>query len=288
VREPVASLPFSNVGIVGLGLMGGSLARSLRTLPTPPRLRGLTLLDEERDQATEEGVVDEAPREAGTFLAGLDLIVYGTPLNATLQLMEDHRDLLDPSTTITDLASLKAPVLEKIRDLGLEGRYVGCHPMAGGEKSGLAASHSELYRGRKVWLVADSEASDLVGRIHRFWASVGADGVPIDAWEHDRHMAWVSHLPQLTSNALAEALAKAGFARDQLGPGGMDMTRLSASNPSMWADLFRNAPGDLSTALAYTERTIGELKDLIREGRIEDLVERMQKTLDWSEGETWK
>ena len=280
--------PFSRVGIVGLGLMGGSLARSLKALPDPPMIRGLTLLDEERDGAMREGVIDEGPIDPRNFFPGLDLVVYGTPLRATLELLDHHRPLLDPSTVITDLASLKAPVLERARALGLEGRYVGSHPMAGSEASGFMASRQGLYEGRRIWLVAEKAALALVGRIKGLWKSVGGECVVTDPWDHDRQMAWVSHLPQVASTALARVLARAGFARDQLGPGGMDMTRLAASNPSMWGDLLRHAPDTLGEALAKTGAAIETMRKLIEEGRMDEVEELMRDTGAWSEGNPWR
>ena len=100
-------------------------------------------------------------------------------------------------------------------------------------------------------------------------------------------MAWVSHLPQVVSTALARVLARAGFARDQLGPGGMDMTRLAASDPSMWGDLLRHAPDTLREALAETEAAMGMVRKLIEEGRIDEVEELMRNTGAWSEGDPW-
>jgi len=148
------TFPFASVGIVGLGLMGGSLARSLKALPSPPRVRGLTGdLDEAREAVT-SGAVDEVTEDAPAFFSDLELAVYCTPLSATLDLLELHQPFLDPRTLITDVVSLKAPLLERAASLGLGEVYVGSHPMAGSEETGFAASRAGLYLDARVWMVA--------------------------------------------------------------------------------------------------------------------------------------
>ena len=148
------------------------------------------------------GIIDEAMSEPLGFFEGLDLAVYCTPLNATLHLLEAHRDLLDPETLITDVVSLKAPILEKANALDLNASFVGSHAMAGGEGRGFQASRESLFVDATVWIVAGGASQESVVRVEEFWASLGAQGTRVAADEHDDMMAWVSHLPQVTANAL--------------------------------------------------------------------------------------
>ena len=274
--------PFTSVGIVGLGLMGGSLARGLKAGPHPPLIKALSLKSDEMAEARSSGVIDEGFVQVGSFFQGLDLVIYCTPLQATLTLLAQHREFLDEATLLTDVASLKVPVLRKAREMGLEKRLVGSHPMAGGEQEGFPASRDGLYEGARVWIVGGEAPAERVARIMEFWRTLGALPEALLGEEHDVLMAWISHLPQLTSNALAEALRNSGYGRDSLGPGGRDMTRLAGSNPEMWTDLFTNAPDALSEALEAVEGALSSLRAHLVAGEWDKLAETMDATRAWS------
>jgi prephenate dehydrogenase len=287
VTDETGGSGFARVGIVGLGLMGGSLARSLKQLGTPPWVRGLSLEEEDRQAALTGGAVDECPETIPGFLAELDLVVYCTPLKATLSLMESHRGSLPAEALVTDVVSLKAPILRKAEGLGLKRSFVGSHPMAGGEGTGFRASRSGLFDGAKVWLVPGGADPEAVDRIEGFWASLGAEAVRVEAAVHDQTMAWVSHLPQITANALAKTLAGVGIPSAELGPGGRDMTRLAGSGPEMWIDLLTHAPPALLTGLEAMEEALEELRRMVREERFGEIAETMRRTREWREGRSW-
>jgi len=279
--------PFSRVGIVGFGLMGGSLARSLRGLSAPPFVRVLSLNRVELEEGLEAGVIDEVVGEPEKFVEGLDLIVYCTPLTATLSLLDLHSPFLDPVTLITDMVSLKVPVIEKVWTLGLESAFVGSHPMTGSEGTGFGASREGLFLDARVWVVPGKASGDAVARIHSFWTSVGALPAAIDASEHDTLMAWISHIPQITANVLASVLGEAGIRREALGPGGKDMTRLSGSGPEMWRDLLEHAPDVLPEALEAVEKALSEVRTQVRTGRGSEVADTMERTRRWFKGEPW-
>lgn len=278
---------FRSVGIVGFGLMGGSLARDLKNLTSPPFIRGHSLEAADLEEGLSRGILDEAVEEPGLFFRDLDLVVYGTPLTATLELLSHHESLMPPDALLTDLVSLKGPVLDRMKALGLSDRYVGSHPMVGGEGRGFSASREGLFRKARVWLVAEGAAPPNQDRIRAFWESVGARPACIDAQTHDRTMVWVSHLPQLVSNALGKALAEAGFLREDLGPGGRDMTRLAGSSPEMWEDLFRSVSGDLPGALAALEEGVRDLRERLEDGKAEEVAELMDRTRTWIQEGRW-
>jgi len=279
--------PFATVGIVGFGLMGGALARDLKALPTPPTIRAISLDDRDLEAGLGEGVLDEAPDTMGEFLEGLDLVVYATPLSAIQGLLEAHRKGLGAGTIVTDMISLKAPVLDLMRTAGLAERYVGSHPGAGGGGRGFSASRTGIFLGRRIWLVEGDAPPEMVVRVARFWESVGGSPAPVSAVEHDVMMAWVSHLPQLASNALALALERGGFARASLGTGGVDMTRLALSSPDMWADLIASSPMELREAMDTLISVLQELASHLEQGDVEEIMSRMEQTNLWALGESW-
>lgn len=285
-ERPAAApvLPVHTVLVVGLGLMGGSLARSLRSHPAEPEVLGLTADGSEGEAALAEGAVSEVVRDSGDALARAELVVYATPLSAVLDLMEAHHGRLRPDALVTDVASLKAPVVQRARALGLEDRYVGSHPLTGGEGSGFRASRPGIYRGSTVWLTEDMGTREAQRGVESFWRALGAEPAWTAAEAHDRRMAWVSHLPQLVANALARALEGAGVQPSDLGPGGRDMTRLAASSPRMWRDLLSHAAAVDSATLHVVAGELQALATALENGRYDRVATLMEETRRWRMG----
>lgn len=272
---------------MGLGLMGGSLARRLKAASHPPGVTALSPNPEELEAALSVKVIDEGFLHPGDFFGSLDLIVYCTPLLTTISLLEEHRELLNDEALLTDVGSLKVPVMDQARKVGLESRFVGSHPMAGGEGRGFSSSRDGLYEGARVWLVGGGAPPDRVTRVEGFWKSLGGVTRGTSAEDHDALMAWASHLPQLTSNALAMALQDAGHERGILGPGGRDMIRLAGSNPEMWSDLLELAPADLQEALRAVEHAVSKLRTRLAAGEVGRVAEELERTRIWSTEEEW-
>jgi prephenate dehydrogenase len=217
-----------------------------------------------------------------------DLVVYATPLAATLELLARHREVLPQQAVVTDLVSLKTPVLSRIRELGLADRYVGSHPMVGGTGTGFPYSRGDLYKGGRVWLVPGSDAArEPLERTRTLWAALGASPRQISATDHDRDMVWLSHLPQLVSNALVLTLEAAGYAREGLGSGGRDMTRLGGSGPDMWQELLEYAPSSLAEeALGGMVESLETIRAHLRDGDWAGIRELMNESRVWVEGRT--
>jgi prephenate dehydrogenase len=275
---------FNRIAIAGLGLMGGSLARALKRLPDPPHISATSRDPEEIRAGLDAGVIDEGPGSPERLLQEIDLLVYATPLKATLSLMATHRQFLPASAVVTDVVSLKVPVLTRAEELGLQGRFVGSHPMVGGTGTGFEHSSDMLYQGARIWLVAGSKGGvPLFERIRTFWLDLGGRPAEISMTHHDELMAWVSHLPQLTSNALTLALKRKGLTHGHLGSGGRDMTRLAGSGLEMWRDLLAAAPGSLPRALEAAEEALAEFRALLSSGDLDGITDRMRETRGWVE-----
>ncbi len=271
------------LAVVGLGLMGGSLARRLRALDPGVELTGVDPDPVTGARALGEGVIDRyaPPGEGGT--EGAELVVLAAPLGAALEFLSSEGGHLEGGTLVTDVTSLNAPILARGRAAGIEGRLVTAHPMCGSAESGYGASDGALYEGARVWLSADEAVEEGVReRIEGFWSGVGGLPTWIEAEEHDRQMAWVSHLPQLVANALAGALDAAGFEPADLGPGGRDMTRLAASSPEVWRDLLEWSAPVTGTGLTSMARALNVVADLLARRDLDKLAEFMAITRAWS------
>jgi prephenate dehydrogenase len=258
------------VAVAGLGLIGGSLARDLAA-------RGVRVLGHDRDAATVDAALSAGVLAAalGDDFGGLedaDTFVLAVPVRATAGILEAALPRLASVALVTDAGSTKRGIAAAAERLGLGAKFVGAHPLAGDHRSGWAASRRGLFDGARVYLCPSVEASDAARSLAReLWTAVGGMVVEMDAAEHDRLLAWTSHLPQLVSTALAATLAEQGIARADLGPGGRDVTRLAASSPEMWTDIALDNAGPLLESVDALRRTLDALRDAIASGDEEKL-----------------
>ena len=285
-------------GIVGLGLMGGSIARDLNGRLEPTRVVGWDADPGQLEAATEIGAIDEPAPDAAALAESADTLIYATPLGVTLELLDAHAPLWRDDALVMDVASLKRPVLERIRTLGVGPRWIGAHPMAGGERSGFDASREKLFKGSAVWLThvgleqtrdgATGEAHALGQRAEAFWTALGALPQWTEAGIHDLRMVRTSHLPQVLANALGAVLGESGLTRADLGRGGREMTRLAGSAPELWAPLFAESAGPLSAAVRETSRMLEALASALEAREVDRVVDLMVRTRRWKEGEPWR
>ena len=271
------------VAIVGLGVMGGSVAKALMRRAPHARIEGVDPDDESAALASRDGVV-RARSLADCEVDGA-VVVFAAPLDATVRLVRDTAAVWSRAALATDVASLKAPVVAAARGGAVGGSvFVGAHPMCGSERSGYAAARADLFEGADVWLCparGGAAARTPLARAGRFWRTLGARPRTVAAEDHDRTMAWASHLPQLVANALAWSLEDAGVAREALGPGGRDMTRLAGSGAAMWLPLLEAAREGDVRALAAVEERIGSLRRMLEGGDQEALAGIMERGRRW-------
>ena len=268
------------VVVVGLGVMGGSVAKALKRRAPHARILGIDPDDESAALAARDGVV-RARSLAECEVDGA-VVVFAAPLDATVRLVRDTAAAWSRAVLATDVASLKAPVVEAARGGPAGGAvFVGAHPMCGSERSGYAAARADLYEDADVWLCPARAAPGALARARSFWRTLGARPRTVAAEEHDRAMAWASHLPQLLANALAWSLDDAGLAREALGPGGRGMTRLAGSSAAMWLPLLEAARAEDGRALAAVEERIGSLRRMLERGDAEALAEVMERGRRW-------
>jgi prephenate dehydrogenase len=262
---------FRRVLISGVGLIGGSWALGLRRAGYGGAILGFDRL-ETLERIRELGVVDEVSAGPPEAAGAGDLVVLATPVAATVEALTGWARALPAGTVVTDVGSTKRAVCEAAR--GLAASYVGGHPMAGAERSGVERARADLFDGATWFLVApEGEARDRVASVV---SSLGATPVTIDAEEHDRRVALGSHLPQIVASALAAVLVNetdpaAG------GPGLASMTRLAASPWSVWGDILKTNRDALTGPLAALIAELEGARDALEAGdsvALEDLFRR--------------
>jgi prephenate dehydrogenase len=251
-----------HVAIIGLGLIGGSLARDLAAAGAV-----VSAFDNDAaqlDAAIAAGVVTHALDAWLAGVAGASTIVIAVPVDAATDVLRRIAPHAGRATLITDVGSTKSRIVDEAVTLGLADRFVGSHPMAGDHRSGWEASRRALFTGARVYLCATQGASPaLVERAELLWRGVNARPCLVDAEHHDRKLAWSSHLPHVVSTTLALALARAGITREELGPGGRDVTRLAGSSPDMWTAIARENATAIDAALAAVEHEIAGFRDAL-------------------------
>ena len=254
--------------VVGVGLLGGSVARAARTRSLAREIVAVGRSGPGLAQARAAGVIDVATEDLAAGVSEADFVVLCAPVGALPGLIGAAWPHLAPGAVLTDVGSVK---LETVRAadacLPREGvGFVGAHPMAGSERSGFGASDADLFEGRLVLLTPSARSSDhAVARVSVFWERLGGHVRLIGAEAHDRAVAVVSHLPHLAAYALAGAAN--GEALGLAGRGFGDMTRIAASAEGLWTDIFRSNRQPVLEAVAQYREILGRWEALIREGR---------------------
>jgi prephenate dehydrogenase len=263
----------SSLTVIGLGAIGGSLAWQAR-LAGIPRVVGVSASRAEGVQALRTSAITELADTPAKAVRGAELVVLAVPAQVTLELIGRLHSLLEPGALLTDVCSVKSPVVARARAEGLGDRFAGGHPLAGTHGSGFAAARADRLRGCVVYVCeTGSPGGDQAARrVMSFWEQVlEAQPVLIDAAAHDRQLAWTSHLPQAVASALAKALADRGLAGVSFGTGARDTTRLAASSPDMWIDILLYNRAAVVEALEATEHGLAHLRSLVAAGDADGL-----------------
>ena len=255
----------TSLAVIGLGAIGGSLAWQAR-LAGIGRVVGYSPSRAEGVAALRASAVSEIADSPGKAVRGAELVVLAVPPGPTLDLIGRLGRSLEPGATLTDVCSVKAPVMARAACCGLGDRFAGSHPLANTHDSGFHAARPDRLRGCVVY-VCESDSADgarAARGVMRFWEEVlEAHPVLIAAAAHDRQLAWTSHLPQAVAYALAKSLADRELGGISYGTGARDTTRLAASSPEMWLDILLHNGTPLVEALAAVEARLGELRRLI-------------------------
>ncbi len=231
------------LAIVGVGLIGGSVALALKAAGTVGRVIGCGRSRTNLDRAIELGVIDAIADTPEAAAAQADVVLLALPVGAMAEVFTRIAPHLGVATLVTDAGSTKQDVIAAARaGLGARiGRFVPGHPIAGAEHSGVEAARVDLYRDKQVILtpLAENAAAD-VARIADLWRATGARVAEMEAETHDHVFAAVSHLPHLAAFALVDELAaraNADLYFEYAGSGFRDFTRIAGSHPEMWRDI---------------------------------------------------
>jgi prephenate dehydrogenase len=266
------------LAILGVGLIGGSLARALRGARAVEEVVGCGRSLANLERAVELGVIDRFSREPGAAVEGADLVFVSVPLGAMRGIFAAIRDSLDPNAILTDGGSVKGSVVADARAVfgQVPPRLVPGHPIAGTERSGVDASFPELYRNRRVILTPLPETEpEAVERVDRMWRICGAQVSRMSVAHHDEILAATSHLPHMLAFGLVDSLARMDETEEifRYAAGGFrDFTRIASSSPVMWRDICIANREAVSAMLGRFSVELTDLAESIRRGDGEQLL----------------
>ncbi len=276
---------FERVAIIGLGLIGGSMAAGIRKQKQDVSIVAFDPDPASLKHALASGLIDEACESALQAASNAGLVIVASPVMAMESVFAELRDVLrDGGTIVTDVGSVKGCVIDAARAAaeGAVPRFVPGHPIAGSEQHGVTAANPDLFVNHRVILtpMEETDAAALTS-VRELWQAIGAEVVEMEAAHHDSVLAQTSHLPHLLAYALVDTLSSGGDSMEvfEYAAGGFrDFSRIAASDPVMWRDIFKTNAVPVLEALDEFRERLDEMRLLIEEGRTDELAEILARS----------
>ena len=267
-------LHFKQVAIVGVGLIGGSLGMVLKRRAVADSIVGIGRRIENLKTAVELGAIDRFVTDAREGITGSDLVVLATPVDTYEQHLKNWGSCLASGAIVSDVGSVKGSLVVQAEGLlPKETRFVGAHPIAGREKTGVSAGSVDLFKGARCILTPTLRTDRLaLQTVRELWEMAGSIVSTMDPFLHDQILGAVSHLPHVAAFSLINALTELRGRTPDLdllaysGGGLRDTTRIAASSPEMWRDIFLWNRENLVSFIDAYERQLRQLKQLIQAG----------------------
>lgn len=259
----------NKLAICGLGLIGGSIGLAARKRKLTREVCGLVRRPEAVREAERRGVVDSATLDPAEAVAGADMVVLAVTLGAAERIAGRIRPHLPEGCIVTDAGSCKRLVIERVQGaLGRGVRFVGAHPIAGSEQSGMGAARADLFEGAPC-IVTPVRGTDKAAakEVAAFWSALGSRVSVMSPAEHDRVVAAISHLPHFLAVSLVNAsvgMLDEKTALGYAGSGFRDTTRVAASGAEMWVEIGMDNAGEILRAVASLEKQLSSLKKALR------------------------
>jgi prephenate dehydrogenase len=277
-------MTFEKVAVVGLGLIGGSLSAALRDSGEVGEVFGVERDSESLRFALENGIADAGSSEIGPGISGSEIVVVATYVDTIAQVAEEVSGVVSPDTVVCDTGSVKAPAVREMEKGPRNIRFVGAHPVAGKETSGVRESDPALFSGKKcVVTPVESTCPEALSMVKTLFSLAGSEIVEMDPESHDEIFSLVSHLPHAVAYSLVSAVASSGGERnlfDFSGGGLADFTRVSESSPEMWAGIFIENREAVLRAIRSFAGKLGEIEKAITSGNVEHLETLLREARD--------
>ncbi|NKQ40518.1 MAG: prephenate dehydrogenase [Sulfurovum sp.] len=269
------------IGIIGLGLMGGSLGIAAKRAYSDVEVIGFDHNDQHCTEALEYGIVDKIIDDIGDFF-GVDMLFLAIPVDGIIEILKNLSKVAE-KTTIIDLGSTKEKIISVVPPT-IRQNFIAAHPMTGTEKSGPSAAIDGLYHGKAVVLCDLKDSGEKQQNMAKnFFAKIGMKIFYMEAKEHDKHAAYISHMPHALSYALANSVMKQENPKAIIalaGGGFKDMSRIAKSSPNMWRDVFHQNKEYLLDGIECFSEELDMCKKFVEEESWEELHQWMTKAND--------
>ncbi len=277
-------MSFQKITIIGLGLIGGSLAWALKKSGGVSEVFGIDCDEKSLDYAIKKGIIDKGSQELEKGVKNSEIIVIATRVGLITEIAKSVFALASKGSLITDVGSVKAKIVRDIEGfLPPRLHFIGGHPIAGGERSGVRVSDHRLFVGKRCILTPTPKTNaGALAKAKKLWEMVGAQVFTMDPATHDRLFAYVSHLPHAVAYALVNAVVsqkEPDNILDFAGGGLRDYTRIGASSPDMWCDIFLNNKENILEAIDGFKRVFEKIRLLIEREDIQGLKRELSKAV---------
>lgn len=265
------------VAVLGVGLIGGSIGLAARRR-LHARVSGFDVEPATLERALEREALDRACDSVAEAVETAEVVFCAAPVGALPGLVSEALDASAEDTVVTDAGSTKRELIAALSEGAGRDRFIGGHPLAGAETSGIEHARDDLFEGARWYLVPTQRSSGMLyDRLHRVIAELGARPLAIDPETHDRTMATVSHLPHVLANVLAsegaEALGENSERLPEVGPSFRDTTRVAGANPAIWPDIFASNREALASEIGAVVERLQAAAELLRSDDLEALAE---------------
>ncbi len=269
MSEPPFQEPLENtVVIVGVGLIGGSLAAALRSRKVARNVIGVGRDAVRLERARAAGLIDEVATDIASVATRADVIVFCTPVDRVAEGVRQAARTARPDTLMTDAGSVKQPICDAVADIVT---FVGAHPIAGSHRQGFEAADAQLYEGRLCVLTPlESSPMPMVSRLDRLWKGVGMRTTRMSPSEHDQALAMTSHLPHLVAAALAQTLSVEN--RPLTGTGFRDTTRIAAGDPQLWTGILMQNAQHVAAGIEAVQQQLQKYRAALRDGNTDQIL----------------
>lgn len=252
------------IGIIGLGLMGGSMGLAIKKYLPGVKVAGYDLNQNHLKYALKQGMIDQ--ELSPTNIKEMEIIFIAVPVRSIIIVLNEIYPEIDlKKTIVTDMGSTKTYLYQQIKEKFPGLRYVGGHPMTGREVSGPQGALADLFQNKNYILF--KEAGKISSRLTDLLKKIGAEVIYLEPEEHDKLVAFTSHLPQLVATCLVNEIitveAEFPLLPRLIGQGFLDLTRIAASDPKMWVDIFLTNKDNLITAIDKFTTRLKHFKDIL-------------------------
>jgi prephenate dehydrogenase len=247
------------IAIIGVGMIGGSIGGAVKKRRLADRVVGFFRDPKKTGAAIGLGCIDEGTGDLKKAVAEADLIILASPVDDIIAKLRLLKRFIPPKTLVTDAGSTKVAILKAGRGLN----FVGSHPLAGSEFSGLRHASADLFDGSLCVIVPDKKPDkDALKRVEGFWRALGSRTIIMNAWDHDAALSFSSHLPHAAAFALMRSVPDKFFS---FAAGGLkDTTRIARSSPEVWSSIFLSNRKNILTALKAFEKSLRACRAAIK------------------------